>query len=125
MIYAKIRVLVFDNWLTSVSDTTLKMKFFVKDFFSTCEQIRRKLFILTKDLVKRKIHFLCSLMPQQLLYNYIHHIKKILPRKLSTEKITLFLNKFLPPVDCSDPTINTTYPLQKTASWKVLLQIKR
>ena len=122
MIYAKIRVLIFENWLTSVSDTTLEMKFFVKDFFSKCEQIRRKLVTLTKDLVNRKIHFLCSLMPHQLLYNCIHHIKKIPPRKLTTENITLSLNKFLPPVDCSD---NTTYPLQKTASWKVLLQIKR
>ena len=122
MIYAKIRVLIFENWLTSVSDTTLEMKFFVKDFFSKCEQIRRKLVTLTKDLVNRKIHFLYSLMPHQLLYNCIHHIKKIPPRKLTTEKITLSLNKFLPPVDCSD---KTTYPLQKTASWKVLLQIKR
>ena len=46
------------------SITTQKMKFSLKDFFSKCEQIRKKktanLFISAKEILNGKIHFLCS-----------------------------------------------------------------
>ena len=34
-----------------------KMKFSIKDFFSKCDQIRRK---LTEEILNGKLHFLCS-----------------------------------------------------------------
>ena len=36
------------------------MKFSIKDFFSKCEQIRRKPFTFTKEVLNGKLHFLCS-----------------------------------------------------------------
>ena len=43
--------------------TAQKMKFSIKDFFSKCDQIRRKLRIwshLLKKPLMKKLHFLCS-----------------------------------------------------------------
>ena len=43
--------------------TAQKMKFFIKDFFSKCDQIRKKLRIWSHLLMKihnGKLHFLCS-----------------------------------------------------------------
>ena len=40
-----------------------KMKFSIKDFFSKCDQIRQEtadLFTFTKEILNRKLHFLCS-----------------------------------------------------------------
>ena len=37
--------------------TAQKMKFSIKDFFSKCDQIRRK---LTEEILNGKLHFLCS-----------------------------------------------------------------
>ena len=41
-----------------------KMKFSIKEFFSTCDQIRRKLRIwsFTKESLNGTLHFLCSLL---------------------------------------------------------------
>ena len=41
------------------SFTVQKMKFSIKDFFSKCDQIRRKL-IFTEEILDEKLHFLCS-----------------------------------------------------------------
>ena len=37
--------------------TAQKMKFFIKDFFSKCDQIRS---FLKKEILYGKLHFLCS-----------------------------------------------------------------
>ena len=37
--------------------TVQKMKFSMKDFFITCDQIRRK---FTEEILNGKLHFLCS-----------------------------------------------------------------
>ena len=44
------------------SDTAQKVKFSIKNFFSKCDQIRRKLDLvtLTEEILNRKLHFLCS-----------------------------------------------------------------
>ena len=44
--------------------TAQKMKFFIKDFFSKCSQIRGKLRIwppVTEEVLNGKLHFLCSI----------------------------------------------------------------
>ena len=40
------------------------MKFSIKDFFSKCDQIRRKLDLVTftEEIVNGKLHFLCSVL---------------------------------------------------------------
>ena len=38
--------------------TAQKMKFFIKGFFSKCEQIRS--FTFTKEILNVKLHFFCS-----------------------------------------------------------------
>ena len=40
------------------SHATQKMKFFIKDFFGKCDQIRS--FTLTEEILNGKLHFLCS-----------------------------------------------------------------
>ena len=45
------------------SFTAQKMEFFIKDFFSKRDQIRRKpadLVTFTEEILNRKLHFLCS-----------------------------------------------------------------
>ena len=39
-----------------------KMKYSIKDFFSKCDQIRRKLDLVTliEEILNGKLHFLCS-----------------------------------------------------------------
>ena len=56
--------------LRKICDTAQKMKFFNKDFFSKCDQIRRFLRIwrqksadlvtFTEDILNGKLQFLCS-----------------------------------------------------------------
>ena len=43
-------------------NTAQKMKFSIKDFFSKCEQIRKKLWIFTftKEIFDGKLEFKCS-----------------------------------------------------------------
>ena len=40
--------------------TPQKMKFSIMDCFSKCEQLRGLLFTFTKEILKGKLHFLCS-----------------------------------------------------------------
>ena len=40
------------------SHTAQKMKFFIKDFFKKCDQIRS--FTFTEEILNGKLHFLCS-----------------------------------------------------------------
>ena len=40
--------------------TAKRMKFSIKDFFSKCDQIRRRLVTLTEEILNGKLHFLCS-----------------------------------------------------------------
>ena len=49
----------FFTWQTR---TAQKMKFSIKDFLSKCDQIRRKLDLVTftKEILNGKLHFLCS-----------------------------------------------------------------
>ena len=44
--------------------TEQKMKISIKDFFSKCDQIRRKLVTFTGEILNGKLHFLCSDMVQ-------------------------------------------------------------
>ena len=47
----------------SLYKTGQKMKFFIKDFFSKCDQIPQKIADLvtcTGEIINRKLHFLCS-----------------------------------------------------------------
>ena len=50
-------------------DTTQKMKFSIKDFFSKCDQIYK----FTEEILNGKLHFLCS-------------VKKPLAQKLTFQK---------------------------------------
>ena len=47
-----------------------KMKCSIKDFFSKCDQIRRKLLLkkitFTEEILNGKLHFLCSVVSQDL-----------------------------------------------------------
>ena len=40
--------------------TAQKMKFYIKGFFSKCDQIRRKLVTFAEEIFNGKLHFLCS-----------------------------------------------------------------
>ena len=54
---------IFSNFLRFLIFSTQKMKFSIKDFFSKCDQIRRKLRIwsnLLKKILNGKLHFLSS-----------------------------------------------------------------
>ena len=53
-----------------IISTAQKMKFSIKDFFSKCDQIRRKtadLVTFTEQILNDKLHFLCSALLQSLL----------------------------------------------------------
>ena len=59
--FSIVRLLVFTSELTL--HTAQKMKFSIKDFFSKCDQIRRKtadLIIFIEEISNAKLHFLCS-----------------------------------------------------------------
>ena len=50
-------------WSWSAVSTSQKMRFSIKDFFSKCDQIRKKtadLVTFTEELHNGKLHFLCS-----------------------------------------------------------------
>ena len=50
--------------------TAQKMKFSIKNFFSKCDQIRRKLQIFvsfTEEILNEKLHFLCSVNASSLI----------------------------------------------------------
>ena len=40
--------------------TAQKMKFYIKDFFSKYDQIRRKPVTFTEEILSGKLHLLCS-----------------------------------------------------------------
>ena len=51
------------NCLLIILDTVQKIKFSMKDFFSKCDEIRKKpadLVTFTEEILYRKLHFLCS-----------------------------------------------------------------
>ena len=58
------------NWNISenihcVKYTAQKMKFSIKDFFSKCDQIRRKLLVtFTEEILNGNLHFLFCDMPE-------------------------------------------------------------
>ena len=42
------------------SSTAEKMEFFIKDFFSKCDQIRMDFVTFTEEILNGKLHFFCS-----------------------------------------------------------------
>ena len=54
----------------TVNYAAQKMKFSIKDFFSKCDQIHRKLVTFTEEALHGKLHFLCSIMVQKLKHMY-------------------------------------------------------
>ena len=58
--------------LKSKRNTAQKMKFSINDFFSKCDQIGRKLDLLTftEEILNGKLHFLCSENQQTKKYKY-------------------------------------------------------
>ena len=55
--------IVFIKLQRGVAYTAQKMKFSIKDFFSKCDQIRRKLLVtFTEEILNGKLHFLCSVI---------------------------------------------------------------
>ena len=54
----------YQNTVSSCFYTAQKMKFFIKDFFSKCDQIRSflrtALVTFTEEILNGKLHFLCS-----------------------------------------------------------------
>ena len=60
--------LIFQNQTMHCSHITAqKMKFSITDFFSKCDQIRRKL-KFTEEICNGKLHFLCSVCWRSPLY---------------------------------------------------------
>ena len=51
--------------------TAQKMKFFINDFFSKCDQIRADLVTFTEKIINEKFHFLCS-DRSQFIYNLLY-----------------------------------------------------
>ena len=50
----------------TVNYAAQKMKFSIKDFFSKCDQIHRKLVTFTEETLHGKLQILCSVMVQKL-----------------------------------------------------------
>ena len=46
-------------------NTFQKMKFSIKDFFSECDQETADLVTFTKEILKGKLHFLCSVKARE------------------------------------------------------------
>ena len=42
--------------------TAQKTKFFIKDFFSKCDQFFEEMVTFTEEILNGKIHFLCSVI---------------------------------------------------------------
>ena len=49
---------LFQKLSITLTNTTKKMKFSIKDFFSKCDQIRS--FTFTEQILNGKLHFFCS-----------------------------------------------------------------
>ena len=57
--------IVFIKLQRGVAYTAQKIKFSIKDFFSKCDQIRRKLLVtFTEEILNGKLHFLFCDMPE-------------------------------------------------------------
>ena len=58
----RIELIPFSN------NTSQKMKFSVKDFFSKCDQIRSKPVTFTEEILNGKLYFSCSVMEGKRLF---------------------------------------------------------
>ena len=59
------------NW----SNTAQKMKFSIKDFFSKCDQIRRKLVTFTEEILNGNFIFRAVLNTYHIIYLPTYYIK--------------------------------------------------
>ena len=49
--------------------TAQKIKFFIKDFFTKCKQIRRNLF--TEEILNGKFHFFCAVDHELIIKSFL------------------------------------------------------
>ena len=92
--YTDAQILGSFNWLVYlIPCASQKMKFSIKDFFSKCDQIQRKLriFTFTEEILDGKLQFLCSVENVNLSHFYPYELFFLLLLNCYSLNYRLFL----------------------------------